>query len=303
MSEITADDGARLGMCHWPIEQPRAVLLIVHGLAEHVARYDQFAVYLNAGGIAVVGCDHRGHGRSVAASGTVGFVCHGDGWRCMLSDILAMRDWVGEQYPDLPVFILGQSMGSFLVRCHLSEFGHRYNGAILMATGADPGIIGRIGLAAAVVLAKLFGENAPSPLLDGMSFGSFGKRFKPLRTKFDWLSRDPDEVDRYEDDPLCGFVASAGLFRDLVRGDIAANADRTIRAIPSQLPLLFLSGTDDPVGEFSKGFIKVTEHYQACGCSNVTQRLYPAGRHEMLHEINRTQVFAEVANWVYNLVT
>ncbi|AFG37200.1 alpha/beta fold hydrolase [Spirochaeta africana] len=294
-------ENGRVHAYAWQVEQPRAVLLCVHGLAEHGRRYAELAGYLNRHRITVVAYDHRGHGDSRRPPDSPpGFVASRRGWQVLLQDLENVRTAVQGEHPGIPMYILGHSMGSFVTRCHLAHSGRHYQGAILSATGTDPGLKLRIGLLLARLTVLLRGASRPSRLLDHLTFGAFGSRFRPLQTRFDWLSRDPDEVERYLQDPLCGFVASSSLFYDLATGVKTANSAQVVSGVPTRLPLLFIAGDHDPVGNFGTGFHQVVQAYRRHGAEQVTELLYSEGRHEMLHEVNRQEVFADILEWVYS---
>lgn len=300
---ISSVDGAALQAYRFNADAPCAVVIMVHGLAEHGVRYTELAEFLSSRHISSVVYDHRGHGKSIAASPGKGSFAPKDGWNVLLGDLQSVSDSVRNEFPDIPVFLLGHSMGSFLVRTHITQQKSRYTGVMISGTASDPGIAGRSGLLLARLLCLMGASLKPSPLLNSLSFGAFNKAFAPAESDFDWLSRDSNEVSKYVQDDMCGFVPTAGLFRDMVAGLIESNSRRLIAQTEPDLPLMFFSGSKDPVGGFGKGFKKVLALYRKSGQNRIHALLYPDGRHEMLHEINRNQVFEDIAGWMQEQIS
>ncbi|GAB6089611.1 alpha/beta fold hydrolase [Spirochaeta dissipatitropha] len=295
---ISGVDGAALQAYRFDADSPCAVVIMVHGLAEHGVRYTELADYLSRRRIASIAYDHRGHGKSLTASPGIGSFAPKNGWNVLLGDLQSVSDFVKKDFPDIPVFLLGHSMGSFLVRTHLALQKSRYSGVIISGTASDPGIAGRAGLLLARILCLMGASLKPSPLLNSLSFGAFNKAFAPAESDFDWLSRDSEEVAKYIHDNMCGFVPTAGLFRDMLAGLIESNSKRIITQTETDLPKLFFSGGSDPVGRAGKGFYRVLKVYRKCGHDLINAKLYPDGRHEMLHEVNRTEVYEDVVSWM-----
>ncbi len=280
----------------------KAVVQIAHGMAEHSARYDNFADTLTKNNFGVYANDHRGHGRTAGTVDNLGYFASNNGWDLVVNDMGLLTNIIKKRHPGIPVFLLGHSMGSFLCRDYM--FSHArdtdINGVILSATAGSPGLLGDIGIIIAKAECILRGKRARSPLLDKLSFGSFNKAFKPNRTKFDWLSRDNKEVDKYINDPFCGTVFTAGFFNDLLMGIKKINKASNLALIPENLPVYLFSGSDDPVGDFKKGVEKVYESYVKAGIQDLNIKFYEKGRHEMLNEINRDSVYADIMNWLEN---
>ncbi len=282
----------------WGAKKNKAVVIIVHGLAEHAARYDEFARVLNAADVSVAAYDQRGHGLTGTASGRLGFVSRRRTWDTLLSDLNMFSTWVVQRWPQVPVFVLGHSMGSLIVRCHLRDHFSRYAGAILSGTAPDPGIAGRLGKLLAAGQALFLGKKHRSGLLNTLVFGKFAAAFSPARTPFDWLSRDRQSVDAYIADSACGFVSSASLFHALLQGTIRANQVKTRQSLPHTFPLLWISGDQDPVGNFGVGVHKVVQQYRESAAGDSELLLYSEGRHEMLQEINRIRVYSDIRRWL-----
>jgi alpha-beta hydrolase superfamily lysophospholipase len=293
--------GADIFAYAWLPDAPRHVVGLVqiaHGMAEHAGRYEPFARFLCDAGYGVYANDHRGHGRTAGSLQRVGYFADRDGWQQVVADMAALTDIVNERHSGLPVFFLGHSMGSFLLRTYAARYGDRLSGAILSATGGDPGFLGKVGMMIARWECFRKGKTARSPLLNKLSFGGFNKAFKPNRTEFDWLSRDERVVDAYIADPYCGGVFTAGFFVDLLGGIRFINSPAGIDAIPKDLPFLFVSGAQDPVGKDTLGVRQVADAYTRAGISDVAVRFYDGARHEVLNETNRETVYRDILDWI-----
>ncbi|MFC7595888.1 alpha/beta hydrolase [Terrabacter sp. GCM10028922] len=293
---LTTPDGTEVFVNRWlPEGPPKAIVQIAHGLAEHSTRYARFAQRLTDHGYAVYGSDHRGHGRTSSPRGYFG---ERDGWQTVIDDLHAVTELARGEQPGVPVFLLGHSMGSFISRGYAAQHGSELAGLVLTGTAGGAGAIGRVGVFLAATQARLRGHAHTSGLMNTLSFGQYNAAFKPTRTDFDWLSRDPDEVDKYVNDPDCGFVFSAGGFADLLRGLEAVNTDRVASGIPTDLPVHLASGAMDPVGQNGKGVQRVAEQLRRLGLRDVTLTLWPEARHEILNETNRDEVETEILDWL-----
>lgn len=284
--------------CRWePQGAPVAVLQIVHGVAEHAARYDAFASYMAGKGFLVVAEDHMGHGGSVGDDCPLG-VFEG-GWHKAVADAHRLLSYTRMECPDVPYILLGHSMGSFMVRTMLAKYPRcGISAAILSGTAwMHRGIINS-GIAAATLVAKRQGANKPSKLLDGMMFGSYNRRIEHRRTNHDWLTRDNKIVDAYVADPLCGFTITAGLAKDMLTGLLFIQEPEHLAKMRKDLPVLFIAGADDPVGGYGEGVKQTVQAFTRAGMENVTMRLYPLCRHEVLNELNRHEVYANILDWL-----
>jgi alpha-beta hydrolase superfamily lysophospholipase len=300
---VTATDGTPVHVFRWLPEAdatPKAVVQIAHGMAEHAARYARFAEVLATAGYAVYASDHRGHGQTAGDLARAGFFADTNGWSTVVEDLYAVTRTIRQEQPGLPIFLFGHSMGSMLSRTYAIRHGGELEGLILSGTGGDPGMLGKVGQVVAAVEAKVRGKRTPSPLLDKLSFGNFNKPFEPARTPFEWLSRDPAEVDAYIADPWCGFVCTAGMFQDLLGGIALINSDSQVARIPQGLPIYVFSGAEDPVGDKTKGVQKVVNQFRRLGIKDVVVRYYLGARHEVLNETNRDEVMADVVDWLDN---
>ena len=288
----------KIHFCRWtPEGEPIAVFQIIHGIAEFVERYDGFARYLNSLGILVVAEDHMGHGKSINGQGVRGYF-HG-GWFAAVEDSMTLLKQTKAEFPDLPYILFGHSMGSFMARtilcrypeCHLSA-------AIICGTGWQPRAILPAGIAAARLVCKKDGEQNPSEKLQNIIFGGYNKKVEHPRTSFDWLSRDQKNVDDYIAHPLCGFVASAGLLRDLMTGIQYIEMPESLDKMNKDLPVFFIAGGDDPVGSYGKGVHQAEEAFRKAGMKQVDCKIYPLCRHEILNEINKEEIYGDIAHWL-----
>ena len=288
----------KIHCCKWtPEAQPKAVLQIVHGIAEFVERYDAFARYLNELGFVVVAEDHMGHGQSINGESIQGYF-HG-GWFNGVADTYHLLEETKKEYPDLPYVLFGHSMGSFMARtilCRYPDCG--IAAAIICGTGWQPTIALPALLKVVGAICAKNGEQKPSELLQKIVFGGYNKKVEHQRTEFDWLSRDAKIVDDYIAHPLCGFTASCGLLRDMMTGIYYIQKAENLEKMRKDLPVFFVAGGDDPVGEYGKGVFQAAAAFEKIGMQDVSVRVYPLCRHEILNEINREEVFGDIAEWL-----
>ncbi|TVQ36982.1 MAG: alpha/beta fold hydrolase [Spirochaetaceae bacterium] len=280
---------------------PSAVAIFVHGMAEHARRYAATAAELATVGVLSYSFDQRGHGPHALESGSLGFVAECDGFSLLVRDLVCVIDQLRADHPAVPLVLLGQSMGSLVVRDYLQRYGDhasRLHAVVLSGTVKHPGIAGRLALLYALALRTTRGARASAVELHRLTFGAYGRRFRPQRTPFDWLSREPSEVDAYAEDPLCGFVCSVGFYVDLLRAALRTNGKRAAAATPAVLPMLLISGAVDPVGGFGRGVRRAVARYRRHGVQRVTLRLFEDARHELYHETNGRQVLSGVKQWL-----
>lgn len=302
--KVTSHDHQPLALTSWTPDNGSAITLksivhVVHGMAEHSERYHPLGHYLAKRGVGVYGHDHRGHGRTVSMAGVAGsFSDQADGWERVIEDLDVVIRHIKERHPQAKICLAAHSMGSMLARHYLELYPQAVQGAIFTGTAGNPGFLGAIGQQVAQVEAKFRGRQTPSPLLNYLSFGQFNKAFKPNRTSFDWLSRDPDQVDLYTSDPLCGGVFSSGFFIDMLTGLRHINSEEHFQAIAKDLPLGFFSGEQDPVGGFKTQVEEVVKGYRDAGVHDVTVKFYSGGRHEVFNEMNRSEVFDDLYKWL-----
>ncbi len=280
-----------------PEGAPKAVVQIVHGIAEHIRRYDDFARFLTEQGYLVVAEDHMGHGASVNGDGIRGYF-HG-GWLTAVEDTYQLLTDTRAAYPDIPYVLFGHSMGSFMTRTLLCR--HPDSGiaaAIICGTGWQP----RAALPGLIKVVEIIcgrsGETVPNEQLQSLVFGGYNKKVEHPRTPYDWLSRDAASVDAYMEDPMCGFTASAGLLRDMMKGIRFIEDPANLAAMRKDLPVYFIAGGDDPVGNYGKGVDRSAAAFRRAGMTDVSERIFPLCRHELLNEINKEEVYQAIAQWL-----
>ena len=281
-----------------PDKPPKAVVQIAHGIAEHISRYDPFMFFLAENGYVAVGNDHLGHGLSAENEHEHGIFDNQNGWTYAVDDMKALRDQVRQEFHDIPYIFFGHSMGSFLTRTYLIRYPDQYDAAILSGTGQQSPALINAGFFAANLLTLLRGPGADGKLLNDMAFGSYCKKIDNPRTPFDWLSTNEENVDRYIADPLCGFVAKCSMYRDMMGGLKFLTKQSNIDKMNKDAPIYFMSGAEDPVGDYGAGVEKAYRAFCDAGLHDVTMKLYPGGRHEMLNEANREEVMQDILAWL-----
>ena len=281
-----------------PAGEPAGIFQIVHGVAEHVGRYADFASFLAENGYIVVMHDQLGHGKSVSDDDSLGFFCEDDGWGKVLLDVRKLHDMTAEKYPGKPYFLFGHSMGSFVVRTYMIKYRAGLDGVVLSGTGQQNAPLLNTGLMMTAAEIRRHSARYKSELVNNMAFGGYNKKFSNVRTAFDWLSRDESVVDSYVEDPLCGYIPSVGLLRDMFSGMMFISRTKNVARMKKDLPVLFFSGDCDPVGESGKGVIRAYKSFLKAGMTDVTMKLYHGGRHEMLNEINSAEVYQDILYWL-----
>lgn len=293
--EIAASDHHTIRGTHWrPEGNVLSVIQIFHGLGEHHLRYARFAALATARGIAVITHDHRGHGIHAEE---LGHFADRGGWQLLTDDGLLVNDMIGDRYPEIPIVLLGHSMGSYIAQYFSMLHDYRLTALVLSASTWPNNVQLIVGRLLARIVALRAGIRGKSGLLHKLGFGDFNKAFSPPRTELDWLSRDEAEVDAYINDPLCGGPYSCGLWIDLTGGLRAIASERALQRIRPGLPILLTGGADDPVGG-QQGITDLAMHYTRSGHSAITTEIYPEGRHEMLNEINRDKFSADLLDWI-----
>ncbi len=280
-----------------PEGEPRAVVQIVHGVAEYALRYDPLARYLTEHGFLVCGEDHLGHGLT-ADDGKFGYFGPRNGWDFVVRDVRKLRKLEGEKHPGIPYVMLGHSMGSFLTRTYLIRWPGTVDAAVLSGTGQEAAPLVALGRGMSGMIGSLRGRDYVSDLVYDMSMGSYNKPFRPNQTTGDWLSRDMERVKAFRDDPLCSFRPTVTMFRDMLGGIQFIGRKKNLAKMDKNTPVYFLSGDHDPVGSMGKGVEKVARMFRQAGCRDVTVKLYPDGRHEMFNEINRQEVMHDLLAWL-----
>ena len=274
------------------------VVQIAHGVAEYGARYAPFARFLCGHGFVVVANDHLGHGQSLIPGGPMVYLGDKDGWWNVVDDMECLRSRVAKVFPDRPYFLFGHSMGSFLSRTHLIRYPGRLDGCILCGTGhQSPALIAGGKLIADREIRRL-GKKAFSARADDLAFGAYNKAFAPTRTRFDWVSASEENVDAYIADPLCGGDTTLGLFRDMLDGLSYITRQSNMDKMDADLPVFFIAGDQDPVGDMGKGVRKAHDCFKKAGIRDLSIKLYHGLRHEILNEASRQYVYRDVLDWL-----
>lgn len=274
------------------------VVQIAHGVAEYGARYAPFARFLCGHGFVVVANDHLGHGQSLIPGGPMVYLGEKDGWWNVVDDMECLRSRVAKVFPDRPYFLFGHSMGSFLSRTHLIRYPGRLDGCILCGTGhQSPALIAGGKLIADREIRRL-GKKAFSARADDLAFGAYNKAFAPTRTRFDWVSASEENVDAYIADPLCGGDTTLGLFRDMLDGLSYITRQSNMDKMDAGLPVFFIAGDQDPVGDMGKGVRKAHDCFKKAGIRDLSIKLYHGLRHEILNEASRQYVYRDVLDWL-----
>jgi len=293
---LTAHDGLTLSCYKWECTAPKLSFIIIHGMAEHAQRYDRFASQLAQHGANVYAIDLRGHGQTSRQTATRYFGprpwC---GLKNVLGDIEQLTRHVRSLSPELPVILFGHSMGSILSLRTIQTKGELFDGCILCGVSAGAANKRNISPILARVIALFKAPTAPSQFLNSMSFGAYNAAFEPVRTPFDWLSRDEAEVDKYIADPLCGFVCTPHMMADVSKCIRLNMLPRSYAGIPKELPVHIIAGDKDPVARMGAAVHEIAELMSSHGIK-VTTKLYPDARHELLNEINRQEVTDDILN-------
>ena len=279
-------------------EEVRGVVQIVHGMAEYIERYEEFAEYLTSKSLVVTGEDHMGHGKSVGKDGKFGYFCEQDPATVLVRDVHRLKKATQEMYPNVPYIIMGHSMGSFVTRNYMYRYGTGINAAVIMGTGMQPKNLLSVSKAVARVQKLFFGSRHVSELINRLAFGLYNNKIKQPDTPFDWLSRDKERVAKYIADPLCGFTFTVNGFATLFELIYRLHLQENLERIPRELPVLFISGDADPVGDYGKGVNMAYESLQSVGLKNMRLKMYEGARHELLNETNRSTVFQDIYSWI-----
>lgn len=281
------DEGVRI----WGVFQ------VIHGMAEYMERYKHLAVYLVERGFVVTGEDHLGHGGSIGEKGP-GYFCSQDPATVLVEDVHSLRKLTQQLYPDVPYIILGHSMGSFILRNYLVQYGKGLRGAMIMGTGIQARPMLAMGRLMAWLGGKLFGENKKAKLLNKIAFAAYNDEINYVLTPYDWLSTDRVSVRLYREDPMCGFIFTFNGFATLFELIRRCQRWRQLRKIPKELTIVVASGEEDPVGDYGSGPQKLINHMVRAKLPDIEYWLYPDRRHELLHERNRNTVMKEIYEWL-----
>ena len=293
------DEVSRIhAVCWIPEERPKAIFQIIHGMQEYAARYDEFATYLAGKGYLVVAEDHLGHGLSSKPE-DYGYFCEDDAPTVVVRDVHRLKKMVQEQYPGIPIILMGHSMGSFILRNYLCRYGTGIQGAIIMSTGSMSGFVLQSGVFMSKFIAAFESEGLHyrSPMMENISFGSYNKRIANPKTKLDWLSANEENVQEYIADKMCGVPFTLNGYITLFRLIKGAQKQKNLDKMPKDLPILITGGADDPVGHYGKDLTSLFGKYSKMHIQDVTLKMYSGLRHEILNESNKLEIYADVYNW------
>lgn len=281
-----------------PDGKVKGILQIMHGMCEFVDRYDRFAFFLANAGYLVCGNDHLGHGQSINTEADLGFFHQPNGKEYLIKDVDHLRSMMQDEYPDVPYFMLGHSMGSFLIRYYMIHHSDGLSGAIVMGTGEAPNSAVHFLMATCSTIAKVRGWHTRSRFVAELSMGSYNNAFKPNRTPYDWLTRNQTIVDQYASNPLDTFTMTVNGFYTMGDLILSIQKQKNIDCIPKELPILIISGAKDPVGDFGKGPLAVYISYKNAGIKDVLFKLYHDARHEILNEIDHDMTDQDILYWL-----
>lgn len=280
-----------------PLGEPIGVVQIVHGMCERISRYDRFMEFLAREGFIVCGHDHIGHGASAGSKDLLGYFGKENGYKYLVSDVHRLTTIMKKHYSHLPYFLFGHSMGSFVSRLYLSKYSYELDGVILCGTGGSNPLV-PVGIAACNAIIAAKGPLYRSAALDKLIFGQYNRRFAPVRTTHDWLTRDEAIVDQYLRDPYCTFLFTASGYRDLLYLSQLSNSAQWYRTLDHDLPVFLISGDMDPVGNYGEAVEELYAKMKHIGVRDVTPRLYAGARHELLNETNYLEVQEEIRAWI-----
>jgi alpha-beta hydrolase superfamily lysophospholipase len=276
----------------------KGVVQIVHGLGEHVGRYNHIAHLLQEEGYSVYGNDHRAHGKTAEIKRLFGYYGGNEYFDDCIEDMHVLSNLMRSEHPNSKFILFGHSMGSLLSRKYVIKYGKELDALILSGTASFIKVLGTIGLVTASTVKTFKGRERGNAFLKDFFFGEFNKKFKPNRTKLDWISTDEKQVDLFEKDPYRTEDFSLGVFLDIIKNSKKVNSPKAFKATPKDLPILMFSGDKDPVGEMGKGVTRVAKQYEKYGVNDFTFNLYEGGRHEMLNETNAEAVKQEIISWL-----
>ncbi len=284
-----------------PTIAPVADLQISHGMCEYIERYEHFIQFLTSAGVVVTGHDHAGHGFSINTKKDLGYFSNDPFDSTLVEDLKTMSIITKKTFPELPHFLLGHSMGSFIVRNYLSTYGNDLDGVIISGTGGE-NKAAEAGIVLAKILAKIKGDRHRSPFLNKIFFSGFNDHLKDENETFAWLSRDKRIINTYKKDPRCNFIFTLNGFMGLLKIMTTVTKKNYAQRLPKNIPYYLFSGKEDPVGNYGKGVMETYQGFKKAGLKAVTYKLYDNGRHEMLNELNREEVYADVLNFMMKTI-
>lgn len=299
-----ASDGLKLALHRWiSKKKPKGVILISHGMMEFAMRYDSFAQEAVKKGYAVYAPDQRAHGETAGAFNKLGFVPGNKGFDRFVADMEEITTLIEKNHPLTPIILLGHSFGSFVAQMCVQQFGNRLSGCVLSGTRGPNPLLDVFAKPLALLVGFSIGWNTPSRFLNSLVFDPYAKQIQNAKTPNDWLSRDEKEVEAYTASPWCGFPCSAGFYLGIADGLSRIFKQKSIMMVPSGFPILLISGGSDPSGGNGTLVRKLCGLFEKAGLKNVTLKLYEGGRHEMLNETNKAEVFSDIFGWIESSMT
>ncbi|WP_085559167.1 alpha/beta hydrolase [Carnobacterium iners] len=282
-----------------PVDQePKGVVQISHGMAETAARYERFAKVLNGKGFIVYANDHRGHGKTAASIDELGYLGEKGSFKLLVEDLATVSDRIKKENPGLPIYLFSHSMGSFAAQRYIMNYPDKINGLILSGSNGEQGLPLKAGKWLVKLAMLVKGRKAKSEFVDSLIFGGFNKKFYPKKTGYEWLTRDADELAKYVNDLYCGTLFPISFYDELIENLEHIEDKETNKKIPQNLPIVILSGAQDPVGDFGEGVKKLYKRYEVCGVKDLEMKLYEGARHEILNETNRDEVMKDIIEWL-----
>ncbi len=297
---ILSRDGVhKIFVAVWePQVKPIGIVQISHGMQEYILRYDEFAKFLCSKGFVVIGNDHLGHGRTVNNQDELGYMCDKDAGAVLVHDLHRVTMYAKKKYPGIPVFLLGHSMGSFLARRYMMMYGKEIKGAILVGTGDKKKSVIFTGMIICALLGKIKGEKYRSPFVELCSFGAYNRRIKKAKYHDEWIAANEEVLEKRRNDELCMFRFTVNGFFCILNTLRYIQSETNIKKIPKQLPVLMLSGQEDPVGDYTKGVLRVYDSLVVRGMYDIVIKLYTDMRHEVLNEKKRYMVYEDIYKWI-----
>lgn len=298
-TELPSNDGVhKLHVVVWqPAGAPKAALQLSHGMVEFIERYEGLAQYLNEQGIVVIGNDHLGHGHTAGNDEDLGYFCSEHMSETVVKDLHTVTEYAKKEYPGIPYFLLGHSMGSFMARRYIMTYGDELTGAILCGTGEQTSATLLAGKMIAGILGAFKGQRYRSEFIRKTSFKGYNDRFEK-RTENDWLTKDQSIVDWYNGHKFCTFGFTINGYKTLFEVLTYIQKQENYNKIPKNLPVYMIAGEDDPVGNYGEGVKHIYQQYKDSGIKDISIKLYPNDRHEILNELDKETVYADVADWI-----
>ncbi|NLM00848.1 MAG: alpha/beta hydrolase [Treponema sp.] len=300
---LKMSDGQNIALHSWlpncSKEKIKKIIIISHGMAESATRYSDFAEYLNKKGYAVFAHDHRGHGETAGTVENLGFLAEENGFKRVVADLVGIVDYVTDSFPARKIILLGHSFGSFIAQSYIEYFGNDINACILSGTAGPRFGLGSLLKGIASVMCLIFGKKSKGRFLTLLTIGPYNNKIpKKEKTPTSWLSRDAQYLNKSYNGPYYGFICTNAFFKDLGTGLSIIHKKKNLKKIPKKLPILFITGTQDPVGSYTKTVKKLANIYRKIGIKNITEIYYDGARHEPINEINRAEVYEDIFNWI-----